>query len=323
MLPFSELANLDMSYEAFIKSMYRNSEFKYLTDGQEIISAVTDTLKIVGLLGFVALTGGTALGVAIPAWGGTTVTIAGSTLTAMDVWRLLTGKDVDGRPLTDKEKNQIIKNLGTEVAVTLLTWGILRYNNLNSSIKSYDELLSQTGLTQAQLDDVLSYTGKTPSELLDAIQGTNIMEYLNGTTIYDLLKKYNLNNISEVWKLSPTERGQVLEELLAHSEYTDWYHCGVDMGGYFPYYDFELNGSVISLKTIDPSLPSYIDGGVNLAIENYINDLSLPTFTNPNGNIVKRILDIRIPQGTKDLLDLDYLIQYAKENGITLKIKEY
>lgn len=90
------------------------------------------------------------------------------------------------------------------------------------------------------LDGVLKYTGKTADELLVDIKGTNLGDYLNGTTVSDILKKYNLKDIQDVWKLPGTKRGQVIEELLPHSEYSDWWNCGAEFGGYYPTIDFAL-----------------------------------------------------------------------------------
>ena len=51
--------------------------------------------------------------------------------------------------------------------------------------------------------------------------------------------------------MSATERGNVIEEFLATTEYKDWYHIGASQGGYFPVIDFQKGNSVISLKTLE------------------------------------------------------------------------
>lgn len=93
------------------------------------------------------------------------------------------------------------------------------------------------------------------------------------------------------------------------------------MGGYFPAVDFSLGNDVVSLKTIDPNLKSYQNGKVNDKIEEYITDLASYNIT-IDGNQVNKILDVRVPRGTKTLLDLELLNNIAEENGISLIIKE-
>ena len=61
------------------------------------------------------------------------------------------------------------------------------------------------------------------------------------------------SKLSDVWKLGATERGDVIEEVLASTEYKDWYNIGSSQGGYFPVIDFQKGSEVVSFKTIDPT----------------------------------------------------------------------
>ena len=140
--------------------------------------------------------------------------------------------------------------------------------------------------------------------------------------IDDVLKKYNLNNTKDVWNLSPTERGKAVEELLAKTEYSDWWNCGAEMGGYYPVVDFSLGNDVVSLKTIDPSLKSYQNGKANDKIIEYI-DILASSDIRIDGVSANKILDVRVPEGTKGLLDIDELIRIAEDRGINILIQEF
>jgi len=42
-----------------------------------------------------------------------------------------------------------------------------------------------------------------------------------------------------------------------------------------------------------------------------------------DGKLANKILDVRIPEGTKNNFDLDFLIKESKKKGIKLIIKEF
>lgn len=80
------------------------------------------------------------------------------------------------------------------------------------------------------------------------------------------------------------------------------------------------------MKTIDPKLASYANGKFNNKIVEYLDDLNRAiTSTGPNGvpKLMDKILDVRIPVGTKSMIDAVSLAVQARKYGITLFIKEF
>jgi len=126
---------------------------------------------------------------------------------------------------------------------------------------------------------------------------------------------------SEAWELSATERGAAIEKALAKTEYKDWYNVGAENNGYFPIIDFQKDNDVVSLKTIDPTLPSYEGDGATTQIFKYLDALNVDIKI--DGELANKILDVRIPPGTNDILDINTLLDRAAELKITLKIKEF
>lgn len=162
----------------------------------------------------------------------------------------------------------------------------------------------------ANFGDSLADVGKYADEIADV-----------GKYADDLarVEKF-LDELEDVWDLAPMQRGNKIEEILAKTEYKDWFNCGQLNNGKFPTIDFQLGNSVVSLKTIDPRLASYVDGKVNTKIIEYLEDLSREITV--AGNPAEKTLDVRIPKGTTEFLDLERLYKEAERLNITLEIGE-
>ena len=78
---------------------------------------------------------------------------------------------------------------------------------------------------------------------------------------------------------------------------------------------------VVSLKSIDPTLPSYQNGMGTKQIISYIDALRRDITV--GGMPANRILDVRIPKGTTNCLNLEQILNYANRYGITVSIKEF
>lgn len=102
--------------------------------------------------------------------------------------------------------------------------------------------------------------------------------------------------------MGAAERGDVIEEVLASTEYKDWYNVGSSQGGYFPVIDFQKGNNVVSLKTIHPTLSSMGGSGATNKVIDYLNYLDKDITV--NGNLANKILDVRIPEGTKLNFDI-------------------
>lgn len=49
----------------------------------------------------------------------------------------------------------------------------------------------------------------------------------------------------------------------------------------------------------------------------------MPRNINIEGESVDRILDVRVPKGTKGYLNIDKIEEYATQNNIIVKIREF
>lgn len=126
---------------------------------------------------------------------------------------------------------------------------------------------------------------------------------------------------ADVWKLNAKITGTTVESQLSKTEYKDWYNIGQENNGKFPVIDFQKGNNVVSLKTIDPTLKSYAGNGATNKIIDYLNDLNVGIRV--NGKLANKVLDVRIPPGTKGLLDVNILMKEARDMGIKLIIKEF
>lgn len=162
----------------------------------------------------------------------------------------------------------------------------------------------------ANFGDSLADVGKYADEIAD------VGKYADDLARVEKL----LEELEDVWDLTPMQRGNKIEEILAKTEYKDWFNCGQLNNGKFPTIDFQLGNSVVSLKTIDPRLASYVDGKVNTKIIEYLEDLSREITV--AGNPAEKTLDVRIPKGTTEFLDLEKLYKEAERLNITLEIGE-
>ncbi|WP_099223083.1 hypothetical protein [Listeria costaricensis] len=126
--------------------------------------------------------------------------------------------------------------------------------------------------------------------------------------------------LDDIWDLPQLEGGNKIEEILAKTEYQEWWNCGQLYDGKFPTIDFQLGNEVVSLKSLDPRLPSYTGDKATKQVLQYLNDLDKQiTVSDISAN---KTLDLRIPKGTLDTLDLELLQDEAIEMGINLEIKE-
>ncbi len=114
----------------------------------------------------------------------------------------------------------------------------------------------------------------------------------------------------------------MIERFLAATEYKTWYYIGNEYNGYYPVIDFQDGTKVVSLKTLDPTSSSYTTEQVFKIIEGYAEKLA--DFDVYQGTILcdDRILDIRVPTGTKSMIDMSRIKELADDLGITIRIEE-
>ncbi len=134
-----------------------------------------------------------------------------------------------------------------------------------------------------------------------------------------------LKNPDLVWKnkdISPTQRGRIIEEIKARTEYKNYGNVGKAKGGNFEAIDFANSKEVIQLKTLDTNAPSYTGDKVYRKIEDYARELSGRGKIRVEGKEVTKILDITVPKGSN--LD-DEVIKTMMKNypDVKIKIKEF
>ncbi|MEW8056784.1 MAG: hypothetical protein AB2796_15790, partial [Candidatus Thiodiazotropha sp.] len=118
-----------------------------------------------------------------------------------------------------------------------------------------------------------------------------------------------------VWDLRPTDRGDAIENELARTEYSDWYHVGEEYNGYFDLVDFQNGNTLVSLKTVDTSGSTWIG-----RMQGHIRDLGSGRAT-VDGQPANMVLDLRVqPGGTEAANEL---IEFGIEHGVSVRVREF
>jgi RHS repeat-associated protein len=122
-------------------------------------------------------------------------------------------------------------------------------------------------------------------------------------------------DLQELWSLSPTDRGQAIESVLAQSAYQGWFRVGSLNNGYFPLFDFQQGNTLVSLKTVDTTSSSWFSG-----IQTHIDALANSGAT-VNGEPATMVLDLRVQPGGVNAAQS--LIQYGASVGVTVTVKAF
>ena len=117
-----------------------------------------------------------------------------------------------------------------------------------------------------------------------------------------------------VWSINPLKRGVEIEDVLAATDYKDWFRVGSLHNGYFPLIDFQEGLDVVSLKTVNTLGKSWMAD-----MKDHILDLRRGITV--DGVPANKILDIRVQPGGSDAAKP--LIDYGSIHGITVRISEY
>ena len=123
------------------------------------------------------------------------------------------------------------------------------------------------------------------------------------------------NAPDDVWQLSPTARGQAIENELASTEYKEWFHLGAERGGTFELVDFQKDQTLVSLKSIDTAGTSWLG-----RMKAHIDDLATRGAT-INDEPANMVLDLRVQPG--GVADAASLIEYGRNVGVTVIIREF
>ena len=122
-------------------------------------------------------------------------------------------------------------------------------------------------------------------------------------------------NLANVWKQPPTVRGTAIESHLAATEYKDWFNVGQLNNGKFPLVDFQNGNTLVSVKSVDTTGSTWM-----ARMQDHIYDLGHNGAT-VNGTSANIVLDIRVQPG--GLQSVQSLVNYGRQNGVTVIIKEF
>jgi hypothetical protein len=129
------------------------------------------------------------------------------------------------------------------------------------------------------------------------------------------------DDMTNVWGLRSTVRGKYIEKAAAATEYKTWFYIGNECNGYYPVIDFQKDTTIVSFKTMNPS--SYSDTARISKINEYAEELG--EFVQYHGDDLcnNKILDIRVPPGTSNMIDTETIKSIADENGIQIIVGEF
>jgi filamentous hemagglutinin len=107
-----------------------------------------------------------------------------------------------------------------------------------------------------------------------------------------------------------------IENGLAATEYRNWERVGALQGGKFPWFDFRLGNTLVSLKSVDTAGSTWPK-----RMKKHIRELARTGFTiGTSDKLAKNVLDIRVQPGgfnaAKELID------YGREYNVTVILKE-
>uniref|UniRef100_UPI004039F26D two-partner secretion domain-containing protein n=1 Tax=unclassified Variovorax TaxID=663243 RepID=UPI004039F26D len=185
--------------------------------------------------------------------------------------------------------------------------------------------LSNTGNTTT-LPDYGNNTGGNQTISLDATghvigggYGAGDIPYYGGPTVTPnnglIGATLALAQAKNIWNLQPMDRGILIEADLAQTEYKNWFNIGQLNNGKFPLVDFQNGNTLVSLKSVDTRGTTWIE-----RMEQHIYELGSNGAT-VNGNPANMVLDIRVQSGGASAAQS--LIQYGRQNNVTVIIKEY
>jgi len=115
--------------------------------------------------------------------------------------------------------------------------------------------------------------------------------------------------------MEPTQRGNLIEDKLAATEYKDWFHVGAENGGKFPLVDFQSGQSLVSLKTADTTGENWIR-----PLMNHIEALGTRGAT-VGGEPADMFLDLRVQPG--GAAAAQPLIKFGEKFNVTVTIREH
>ncbi|WP_260450899.1 hypothetical protein [Listeria booriae] len=165
-LEMSGQLDFQVNYETFVNTLYRQTDFNYETGVEKVTNIISTGLVIVCVGGLVVMSGGALAGLAVPGWIGTTTMVAGGVMSAQNIGHAITGLDINGNPLSQKEREAYILSAGTDIAFMIAGFG------LNKILKNTNKL--------KYVEDPLEIARKQQQEIITSVK--------NGETILETTK---------------------------------------------------------------------------------------------------------------------------------------
>ncbi len=117
-------------YKQYYSSLYKSAEFDHTTATESIVNTLTTVLSVVAIGAGLTVISGGLFGFAVPGYIATAGQVAGGMLTAKDIGHLITGKDINGNPLSATDKEALMGSFildATMVGVSSLNKLKLKY----------------------------------------------------------------------------------------------------------------------------------------------------------------------------------------------------
>lgn len=131
--------DFQINYETFVNTLYRQTDFNYETGLEKVTNILRTGIVIVCIGGLVLYTGGILAGIAVPGWVGTTSMVTGGILSAETIGHAITGLDINGNPLSQKEREAYILSAGTDIAFMIAGFGLNKILKNANALKYIDD----------------------------------------------------------------------------------------------------------------------------------------------------------------------------------------
>lgn len=131
--------DFQINYETFVNTLYRQTDFNYETGLEKVTNILTTGLVIVCVGGLVVATGGAFAGIAVPGWVSTTSMVAGGIMSAQTIGHAVTGLDINGNTLSQKEREAYILSAGTDIAFMIAGFGLNKILKNANTFKYIDD----------------------------------------------------------------------------------------------------------------------------------------------------------------------------------------
>ncbi len=130
-------------YIQYINQLYKSAEFDHTTKSESIENSLTTVLGVVAIGAGLTVISGGLFGFAVPGYVATAGQVAGGILTAKDIGHLITGKDINGNPLSETDKEALMGSFildATMVGVSSFSKLKLKYANKVNRMDGIEEV---------------------------------------------------------------------------------------------------------------------------------------------------------------------------------------